>query len=171
MALPTQSLEQARGKGKRSVNFRLARLGRFTPALLGRAHPDHQLRGLRYPVPVPEADLPVVLPTEVEFEGVGSPLQEDARVLPDHLPLLWRRGHSGNRHLRHLHGILLVLRPLRLRPQHTAMLDAEANYWAPVDQYVGGIEHAILHLLYARFYHKLMRDEGLVTPMSRSPAC
>jgi leucyl-tRNA synthetase len=43
-----------------------------------------------------------------------------------------------------------------------AMLDAEADYWAPVDQYVGGIEHAILHLLYARFYHKLMRDEGLV---------
>jgi leucyl-tRNA synthetase len=43
-----------------------------------------------------------------------------------------------------------------------AMLDAEANYWAPVDQYVGGIEHAILHLLYSRFYHKLMRDEGLV---------
>ena len=48
------------------------------------------------------------------------------------------------------------------KDQNASMLDARANYWLPVDQYIGGIEHAILHLLYARFYHKLLRDEGLV---------
>ncbi len=56
----------------------------------------------------------------------------------------------------------MVLRPLRLPGQRHAMLDERANYWLPVDQYIGGIEHAILHLLYARFFHKLMRDVGLV---------
>ena len=51
-----------------------------------------------------------------------------------------------------------------------AMVDERAKYWAPVDHYVGGIEHAILHLLYARFYYKLMRDEGLVVATNHSGA-
>ena len=52
-----------------------------------------------------------------------------------------------------------------------AMLDERAGYWLPVDLYIGGIEHAILHLLYARFFHKIMRDEGLVDRTSRSKSC
>jgi leucyl-tRNA synthetase len=56
-------------------------------------------------------------------------------------------------------------------PGATDMVDERANYWLPVDQYIGGIEHAILHLLYFRFYHKLLRDAGWCRPTSRRPTC
>ena len=73
------------------------------------------------------------------------------------------RRPARDRYLRHLCGVVLVLRALRLPDNDQAHARSQrANYWLPVDQYIGGIEHAILHLLYARFFHKLMRDEGLV---------
>ena len=84
------------------------------------------------------------------------------RMAQDHLPALRRRRRARDRHLRHLHGVELVLRALHQRPAPSDMVDERANYWLPVDQYIGGIEHAILHLMYFRFYHKLLRDAGLV---------
>jgi leucyl-tRNA synthetase len=112
---------------------------------------------------VPEQDLPVVLPTEVEFEGVGSPLKQMPEFYRVPCPSC---GAAATRETdtfdTFMESSWYYARYACAR-NGEAMLDREADYWAPVDQYVGGIEHAILHLLYARFYHKLLRDEGLVT--------
>ena len=113
-------------------------------------------------IPVPAERLPVLLPEDVVMDGVHSPLKTD----PD-----WRRALLDGRELqRETDTFDTFMESSWYYARFTCpdyregMLDpGQANYWLPVDQYVGGIEHAILHLLYARFFHKLMRDEGLVT--------
>ena len=113
-------------------------------------------------VPVPEQDLPVVLPTDVAFEGVGSPIKKMPEFYETNCP------KCGNAATRETDTFDTFMESSWYYARYTAanndksMLDNEADYWLEVDQYVGGIEHAILHLLYARFVHKLMRDEGLV---------
>ena len=113
-------------------------------------------------LPVPEADLPVVLPTQVSFSGVGSPLEN----MPDFLNVACPGCGKDARRETDTFDTFMESSWYYARfaspDADTSMLDERANYWAPVDHYVGGIEHAILHLLYARFYFKLMRDEGLV---------
>ncbi len=113
-------------------------------------------------VPVPDEDLPVVLPTEVQFEGVRSPLTTMESFFKTTCP---ECGAEARRETDTFDTFMesswyqaRFASPDANRP----MVDERAKYWTPVDHYVGGIEHAILHLLYARFYHKLMRDEGLV---------
>ena len=111
--------------------------------------------------PVPEADLPVVLPTEVTFEGVSSPLHK----MEDFLNVPCPKCGAPARRETDTFDTFMESSWYFARfasPDASAMVDERANFWAPVDHYVGGIEHAILHLLYARFYFKLMRDEGLV---------
>jgi len=112
-------------------------------------------------VAVPDQDLPVKLPEDVTISGDGSPLKrmpefyqctcpqcgEDATRETDTFDTFMESSWYYARYC---------------SPDAESMLDERVNYWGPVDQYVGGIEHAILHLLYARFFHKLMRDEGLV---------
>ncbi len=114
-------------------------------------------------VPVPEADLPVVLPTEVEFRGVQSPLGD----MPEFLQVACPQCGGDARRETDTFDTFLESSWYYARfasPQPKApLIDAQADSWLPVDVYVGGIEHAILHLLYARFFHKLMRDSGLVT--------
>jgi len=113
-------------------------------------------------VPVPEDQLPVVLPEDVKID-VGSPLKK----MPE-----WARctcpkcGGAAERETDTLDTFVessWYYARYACPDLSTAMLDGRANYWLPVDQYIGGIEHAILHLLYARFFHKLMRDVGLVS--------
>ncbi len=113
-------------------------------------------------VPVPAKDLPVKLPEDVKFDGVGSPLKKMPSFYKTSCP------KCGGKAERETDTFDTFMESswyyARYASPHNdrAMLDERANYWLPVDQYVGGIEHAILHLLYARFYNKLMRDAGLI---------
>jgi leucyl-tRNA synthetase len=155
------SLEQA-GKGRRTVNFRLRDWGVSRQRYWGAPIPIINCDSCGA-VPVPEQDLPVVLPTEVEFEGVGSPIKRMPEFYQTSCPAC---GGAATRETdtfdTFMESSWYYARYACARNDE-AMLDGEADYWAPVDQYVGGIEHAILHLLYARFYHKLLRDAGLVS--------
>jgi hypothetical protein len=111
---------------------------------------------------VPEADLPVVLPEDVEFEGIGSPIKKMDSFKKITCP---QCGGPAERETDTFDTFMessWYQERFCCPDQNQAMLDARAGYWSPVDLYIGGIEHAILHLLYARFYHKLMRDEGLI---------
>jgi len=113
-------------------------------------------------VPVPEKDLPVVLPEDVHFEGVTSPL----KTMPSFYQTTCPNCHGPAERETDTFDTFMesswYYARFACKKQNKAMLDGRVNYWLPVDQYVGGIEHAVLHLLYARFFHKLMRDEGLL---------
>jgi len=121
-------------------------------------------------VAVPEQDLPVVLPENVTMDGVGSPIKKDPAFYRTTCP---KCGGAAERETDTMDTFVessWYFARYACPDQDGAMLDERANYWLPVDQYVGGIEHAILHLLYARFFNKLMRDAGLIThaePFSR----
>lgn len=112
-------------------------------------------------VAVPEDQLPVVLPTDVEFSAVGSPLKKMAEFYQTRCP----QCNGPAERETDTFDTFMESSWYYARfacPNAERMLDERVDYWTPVDQYIGGIEHAILHLLYARFFHKLMRDEGLL---------
>ena len=113
-------------------------------------------------VPVPAEQLPVVLPEDVVMDGVGSPIKKDPSFFETKCP---NCGDNATRETDTLDTFFessWYFARYASFDSKTAMADERANYWLPVDQYVGGIEHAILHLLYARFFNKLMRDVGLI---------
>ncbi|HEY5645835.1 MAG TPA: leucine--tRNA ligase [Pseudomonadales bacterium] len=152
---------EAKGRGRRQTNFRLRDWGvsrqRYWGCPIPMIHcPDCGI------VPVPDADLPVVLPTEVQFEGVRSPLTTMESFYRTRCP------ECGGEARRETDTFDTFMESSWYQARFTSpdsnapMVDERARFWTPVDHYVGGIEHAILHLLYARFYHKLMRDEGLL---------
>ncbi|MDP1645052.1 MAG: leucine--tRNA ligase [Thiobacillus sp.] len=113
-------------------------------------------------VPVPAEQLPVVLPEDVVPDGAGNPLNKRADFVDCSCP---KCGAPARRETDTMDTFVessWYYARYACPNFDGGMLDARANKWLPVDQYIGGIEHAILHLLYARFFHKLMRDEGLV---------
>lgn len=114
-------------------------------------------------VAVPEKDLPVVLPEEIEFEGVGSPIKKMPEFYQTTCPTCGGKAERETDTFDTFMESSWYYARYASAGNDEAMLDERANYWLPVDQYVGGIEHAILHLLYARFFNKLMRDVGLTT--------
>ncbi len=152
---------QSISKGKVTTNFRLRDWGVSRQRYWGTPIPMFNLpEGGEIPVPLEK--LPVLLPEDVVMDGVQSPIKDDPE---------WRKAELNGQAVEHetdtfdtfMESSWYYAR-YTCADLESAMLDSDkANYWLPVDQYVGGIEHAILHLLYARFFHKLMRDEGLVS--------
>lgn len=148
------------GIGERQVNYRLRDWGVSRQRYWGTPIPMLNLENGES-VAVPEADLPVKLPENVVMDGVTSPIKDDPE---------WRKTTYNGMPAEHETDTFDTFMESSwyyaryCSPRHdSGMLDpAKANYWLPVDQYIGGIEHAILHLLYSRFFHKLMRDTGLV---------
>ena len=113
-------------------------------------------------VPVPAEQLPVVLPENVVMDGVGSPIKKDPSFYETTCPTCNGKATRETDTLDTFFESSWYFARYASFDSNTAMADERANYWLPVDQYVGGIEHAILHLLYARFFNKLMRDVGLL---------
>ncbi len=152
-------LEQL-GQGKRHTNYRLRDWGVSRQRYWGTPIPIFNLPD-GGEIAVPADRLPVLLPEDVDMDGVSSPIKTDPQ---------WRKDqHQQQAVERETDTFDTFMESSWYYARFTSanfedgMIDSEAaNYWLPVDQYVGGIEHAILHLLYARFFHKLMRDEGLI---------
>ncbi len=110
---------------------------------------------------VPEEDLPVLLPEDVAYSGVTSPIKEDPDFINTTVPGTDKPGTRETDTFDTFFESSWYFARFCC-PDADAMVDERANYWLPVDQYIGGVEHAVLHLLYARFFHKLMRDVGLL---------
>lgn len=113
-------------------------------------------------VPVPEEDLPVVLPQDVVLNDPGSPLKDIPEFYQVDCPDCGRSAVRETDTFDTFMESSWYYTRYCCHDQNSAMLDDRAKYWTPVDHYIGGIEHAVMHLLYARFMHKLLRDEGLV---------
>ncbi|MDY0146649.1 MAG: leucine--tRNA ligase, partial [Halothiobacillus sp.] len=120
-------------------------------------------------VPVPDDQLPVILPTDVVMNGPQSPIKQSREFIETTCP------ECGSAAERETDTFDTFFESSWYYARYTCpdftegMLDERADYWLPVDQYVGGVEHAVLHLLYARFFHKLMRDEGLIAQDKPEP--
>jgi leucyl-tRNA synthetase len=113
-------------------------------------------------VPVPADQLPVRLPEDVVMDGVGSPIKKDPSFYETTCPTCGGKATRETDTMDTFFESSWYFARYANHDCNNGMVDERAHYWLPVDQYIGGIEHAILHLLYARFFNKLMRDVGLL---------
>ncbi len=151
----------ARGLGRKRVNYRLRDWGVSRQRYWGAPIPIINCPDCGA-VPVADDDLPVVLPEEIDFDGVGSPIKKMAAFYATSCPQCGAKAQRETDTFDTFMESSWYYARFCSQDNTGAMLDERAAYWLPVDQYVGGIEHAILHLLYARFFNKLMRDAGLI---------
>ncbi len=157
---------ERKAQGQRRVNYRLRDWGVSRQRYWGCPIPVIYCDKCGA-VPVPEDQLPVVLPEDVQFTGTGSPIKADPE---------WRRTtcpECGGAAERETDTFDTFMESSWYYARYTSpgareAVDKRGNYWLPVDQYIGGIEHAILHLMYFRFFHKLLRDARMVD--SNEPA-
>jgi len=151
---------QALGLGQKKVQWRLRDWGISRQRYWGTPIPVIHCQGCGV-VPVPEKDLPVLLPEDLVPDGSGNPLNKDERFLACTCP---ECGKPARRETDTMDTFVdsswYFMR--YCCPDAATMVDERADYWMPMDQYIGGIEHAVLHLLYARFWTKAMRDMGLI---------
>lgn len=147
--------------GKRRINYRLRDWSISRQRYWGTPIPIIYCTSCG-PIATPENLLPVVLPVNVNFDGATSPLKSSPEFYQTICPQCGKPAERETDTFDTFFESSWYYARFACKQQDQAMLDERANYWLPVDQYIGGIEHAVMHLLYARFMHKLLRDEGLV---------
>ncbi|NNM59156.1 MAG: leucine--tRNA ligase [Legionellales bacterium] len=156
----TEALKE-KGQGEFQVHFRLRDWGVSRQRYWGAPIPMIYCTDCG-DVPVLESQLPVLLPTDVTLENPGSPLNDMPEFYQTTCPECGKPARRETDTFDTFFESSWYYARFASYNQTDEMLDDRAKYWTPVDQYIGGIEHAILHLLYARFFHKILRDEGLL---------
>ena len=150
------------GRGARRINYRLHDWGVSRQRYWGCPVPIVHCDSCAM-VPVPDDQLPVLLPEDVDIEGGGSPLARLAEFVETTCPACGAHARRDTDTFDTFMESSWYFARFCCVDADSSKLDARADYWMPVDQYIGGIEHAILHLMYARFYQKLMNEAGLTT--------
>jgi leucyl-tRNA synthetase len=159
---------KAKGLGEKQVQWRLRDWGISRQRYWGTPIPIVHCAACG-DVPVPDAQLPVVLPEDVVPDGTGNPLAKRPQFHQTKCPQCSRPANRETDTMDTFVDSSWYFARFACPEESKAMLDERANYWMPVDQYIGGIEHAILHLLYSRFFQRVMQEETGLMPGVAEP--